>query len=228
MPTSTTTNGLALLRLLQLTSPQLPIGAFAYSQGLERAVHDEMVTDESSCYQWVSDLLSMSIGRWDLPILARLFEAVVQENWLEFKRWDRLLFCGRETMELRAEEKHLARAFAKVVENLPGVEHQRLALPTNSFAGLYAAVCYQLGVSLIDCQYGFGWMWVENQVAAATKIIPLGQTQSQNLLFRLSQKIQTVIEESQTLDDDQLASGLPFYAAISSWHEKQYSRLFRS
>ena len=65
----------ALLRLCHLVSPALPVGAYAYSQGLEFAVHAGWVTDESSTLEWLQGLSSHAIGTLDLPILLRLHRA---------------------------------------------------------------------------------------------------------------------------------------------------------
>ena len=76
MATSITTDpGLPLLRLLQLVSPALPIGAFAYSQGLEWAIEGGWVKDEADLESWLADLIQGSLIHVDLPALARLYQA---------------------------------------------------------------------------------------------------------------------------------------------------------
>jgi len=75
---------------------------------------------------------------------------------------------------------------------------------------------------------GFVWSWLENQVAAATKLVPLGQSHAQILLGEMQLVIPEAIEFSQTLDEFTLGGSLPALAIASSLHETQYSRLFRS
>jgi urease accessory protein len=83
-------------------------------------------------------------------------------------------------------------------------------------------------ISLTDLAHGFVWSWLENQVAAATKTVPLGQTQAQKLLVRLMEDIPPVCNKAELIVDDEIGVGLPAVAIASARHERQYSRLFRS
>ncbi len=66
---------LDLTRLLRLSSPALPVGAFSYSQGLEWAVESGQVTDEDSAQQWIGSVLNAGMARFELPMLAAFFQA---------------------------------------------------------------------------------------------------------------------------------------------------------
>ena len=57
----------ALLRLMQLVSPALPVGAYTYSQGLEWAVESGRIRDEASAGEWISDLMQHGVGRFEAP-----------------------------------------------------------------------------------------------------------------------------------------------------------------
>ena len=74
-PMNTEPDDLALLGLLQLVSPALPIGAFAFSQGLESAFELGWVTDEASLGEWLDGVLEDGLTRCELPVLARLMTA---------------------------------------------------------------------------------------------------------------------------------------------------------
>src|SRR6188768_2064539 len=93
---------LTLLRVLQLASPTLPVGAYAYSQGLEWAVEARWVSDEASLAEWLGDQLEHSFARIDLPILVRLHEAARRGDGETQSRWSRRLLAQRETRELVA------------------------------------------------------------------------------------------------------------------------------
>jgi len=60
-------SNLALLRLLQLVSPSLPIGMYSYSQGLERAVHDGWIRNADQVGDWLHGLLHNSLSKLDAP-----------------------------------------------------------------------------------------------------------------------------------------------------------------
>ena len=88
--------------------------------------------------------------------------------------------------------------------------------------------CFGFKLDLISAQSGYCWTYIDNQVAAATKLVPLGQTQAQNLLFELTKNTHIIIEKSNNIIDDDIGTSLPHLAMASAWHETQYSRLFRS
>ena len=58
------------LALAQMLSPAFPVGAYAYSQGLEQAMVDGVVTDAASLTDWVTAVLRHGAGRMDAIFLA--------------------------------------------------------------------------------------------------------------------------------------------------------------
>ena len=221
------------LRLLQLISPTLPTGAFTYSQGLEWAVECGWVRNEQDTRQWLQSVLNDSLQTLELPVLARLYEAVSEHNHASFQYWSHWLYANRETSELRDEETQRARALYTVLGNLPDSQHWREledwrdALMQCQLGG-YALAASHWQINLPDLLRGFTWSWLENAVAAAIKLVPLGQTEGQRLLYELSAEIGGIVEQATTFDDSSLGASTPALAIASSQHETQYSRLFRS
>ncbi|VAW78771.1 Urease accessory protein UreF [hydrothermal vent metagenome] len=221
------------LRLLQLISPTLPTGAFTYSQGLEWAVECGWIRNEQDTRQWLQSVLRDSLQYLELPVLVRLYEAAEIHDTTQFTHWSHWLYASRETSELRDEEKQRARALFTVLGNLPDNDHWpelenwRQAVLTCQLSGYALAAC-RWHIALTDLLQGYAWSWLENAVAAAVKLVPLGQTEGQRLLYELSREIGGIIEQATTLDDNLIGAGMPALAIASSLHETQYSRLFRS
>jgi urease accessory protein len=92
----------------------------------------------------------------------------------------------------------------------------------------FALGAYLFGLELNIIQSGFCWAYIDNQVAAATKLVPLGQTQAQNLLFELTEQVEEAIKQANQINDENIGASLPRLAMASAWHETQYTRLFRS
>jgi urease accessory protein len=92
-----------LVRLLQLASPALPVGAYSYSQGLEAAVEARIVHDTASAQQWIGDVLELSIAGMEAPLVLRLHQAWTNADFAAVERWNRLVLASRESAELRAE-----------------------------------------------------------------------------------------------------------------------------
>jgi len=227
------TPGLPGLRLLQLISPNLPTGAFTYSQGLEWAVECGWIQNRADTRHWLQSVLNDSLRTLELPILLRLCHASANNNHPEFQRWTQWLYASRETSELRNEEQQRARALLTVLKKLPGNEHWpelenwQPSLKRCQLAG-YALAAHHWHIPLPDLLTGYAWSWLENAVAAAIKLVPLGQTEGQALLYRFSPEITTAVDYASTLEDDVIAASTPAMAIASSLHETQYSRLFRS
>lgn len=217
------------LRLYQLISPTLPVGSFAYSQGLEWAVEAGWVHNAHTFEQWLDGLRTHSIATLELPILLRLQQAFKDNNDLAISRWSNYLVASRETMELRTEERQRGTALAKLLPNLDisipvGLEK---SIASTQLAGL-ALAANHWSIAPLKIAAGYTWSWLENSVMAGVKLIPLGQTQGQKILLCMAEKIPDTIALAAELPDSEIGSSTPAQAIASSKHETQYTRLFRS
>src|SRR5450432_1200781 len=106
--------GIGLVRLLQLASPALPIGAYSYSQGLEWAVAAGAVRDAATASTWIGDLLDLVVAPGEAAVAWRLLNASGRRDWPTFDRWNTWFCVSRETMELRAETEQMGAALVKL------------------------------------------------------------------------------------------------------------------
>ena len=197
---------LGLTRLLQLASPTLPVGAYSYSQGLESAIEDGMVSDADNAASWIRDILHFSIGSFEAPLLWRMSGALEANDFSTFARWNGVFRAGRETAELRAETLQMGHALSALMTELP----------------------HHMGVNKSAALVAYLWSWLENQVMAALKAIPLGQSAGQRMLAALGAELSEIAARAMQLGDDELSNFAPGLAIASSRHETQYSRIFRS
>ena len=222
-------NPVALPRLLQLCSPALPVGAYAYSQGLEYAVERGWARDEAGAGEWILGLLNHTMRRLDLPIFARLYQAWRAKDDETARRWNARLHASREAAELQREDHHLGAALARLLSDLGIVEAERWrSAPRVCFATLFGLAAVKWEIPLPEAATGYAWAWTENQVTAATRLIPLGQTASQRLLVAAGPAIAAAVAEGLTLTDEEIGAAAPGLALAGALHETQYSRLFRS
>ena len=220
---------LAHLRLWQLISPALPVGAYAYSQGQEYAVHAGWIDDESSVCDWIIGQLRHNVAGLDIPIMARHYDAWSDNDWTRVNYWNKYLLVSRESAELRKEDQHLGAALTRVLENLEVIQaDDHVVDETPSFACQFARACVRWQIPLRDAAQGYLWSWCENQVAAVIKLVPLGQSAGQRILAQCAQVIPTAVANGLGLADDEIGMLAPGVAIASALHETQYSRLFRS
>ena len=219
---------LALMGLMQLVSPALPIGAFAWSQGLESAFELNWVSDEESLNAWLSGVLEDGLTSCELPVLARLQAAWAVEDHEALQYWNDWLQANRETAELAEEDLRLGQALARLLDDLDLLPASGWLPQRPAYVTLFAWLAHRRGIAVEDAQLGFAWAWLENQLAAACKALPLGQTAAQRLIERLRPELASAVEVANRLSDAELGPVLPGLALASALHETQYSRLFRS
>lgn len=226
--TTATEDSSALLHLLQLVSPALPVGAYAYSQGLESAVEQQWVVDAPSAENWIGKVMSYSLGSLDGPILVRLHRAWLRRDLDPLNYWNHFIHASRESKELLLEDLQMGAALRRLLLELdiPGAD--QWPAEESSFVGMFSLAASHWRLSEDQALNGFVWSWLENQVAAAIKLVPLGQTQGQKLLINLMPVVRQTVQRSKTVADGELGSSLPRLALASMQHEVQYSRLFRS
>ncbi|WP_207851319.1 urease accessory UreF family protein [uncultured Pseudomonas sp.] len=223
------TSDLALLRLLQLASPGLPVGGFTYSQGLEWAVEAGWVKDAKGFAAWQREQLHDTLGHLDWPLLARLYRACQADDADAFAHWSLFLLASRETAEQRLEERQRGSALARLLDGwqLAQAPAWRASLELSQLGGM-AWLGAHWSIPLRQLALGHGFAWLEGAVMAGVKLVPFGQQAAQTLLRDLGEELPAVLDHALALDDDQLGGGLPLLAIASSRHETQYTRLFRS
>jgi urease accessory protein len=221
-----------LARLLQLASPALPVGAYSYSQGLESAVEAGVVRDLATAQSWIGDVLDYSVGRVEAPLLLRLIASWRAQDYSAVDRWNALFFASRETRELRLETLQMGYSLRKLLMELEGTDEKALAhlagLEEISFATAFAFALARWKIPTAPALVAYLWAWLENQVMAAVKLVPLGQTDGQRILLAIGEKLPMVAERAVSIEDGDIGGFTPRLAILSSRHETQYSRLFRS
>lgn len=222
-------NAASLLALLHISSPALPVGAFAYSQGLEYALDKGWCKNRDDVQQWIEHSFEFGIGQLDLPVYLRLYRAWKSRDFEAVKLWNQTLLSFRETKELYLEDIQVGGAFAQwhlgqSSDRQDFLDHcpQPTVVAMNALAAVLSDIDEQTAL------LGFAWSWVENQIACASKAMPMGQTDGQKILQQIIPLLTRVCDAANTIDDEQIGTGLMGLAMASSLHEQQYSRLFRS
>lgn len=221
--------GPALMRLFQLSSAALPIGAFAYSQGLEQAVALGDVTCRDSARAWIAGMLQSSLLSLDVPVFARLYQAFAVGDAAAVRRWNDYLFAARGSAELRAEERQVGAALMRLLSR-EGVAAATawLSDPRVTLATGFALASVTWGAPRTEAALSYTFAWTEAQVGAATRLIPLGQTDAQHVLSFVIARAAAAAPGALERADDELGSSTPGQLLLSALHETQYSRLFRS
>ena len=225
----------ALLHLLQLCSPSLPVGAYSYSQGLEAAMVSGHVHDEASARAWIVGMLEEVVARFEAPVTWRLLQAFAARDDQAVQYWNALFIASRDSAEFRAETIQMGYSLGKLIAELKADDAESEALiqllqnqTELPFPTALAAAAVALDVPAEEALLGMLFSWAENQVLACVKSVPLGQVSGQRLLLSLRPGLEAAAETARTLADDELSNWSPGLSLLSMQHEVQYSRLYRS
>jgi urease accessory protein len=220
----------ALLRLLQLASPALPVGAYSYSEGLEYAIEAGWVTNAAELRQWLEDGLRAGSVQIEAAIMGRAYRHWMAGDYEVARAWDAWLTASRETEELRGQSRDMGRALIRLLQQLESPDEQLAALSRwdGNFAAAFGIAAARWAIAPRPATLGYLQSWAANLISAGVKLIPLGQTDGQRLLVGLEPALARATDEVLRLDDEELASSGFGMVLASCAHETQYTRLFRS
>ncbi len=222
-----------LVTLAAWMSPAFPIGAFAYSHGLEWAVEDGLVTDAESLRRWAEHLIRFGAPRQDSVLLARAWRK--RDDDAALIETARLAAALKGTAELAQETVVQGESFLRTVRaawpapRLDAIaallqSHQvSLALPVA--VGVSAAAH---GIQPAPTLRFFLHAIVANTVSAAIRLSLIGQTDGQRVTAALEQTVLDATEAAIAADPDDVGTAAPMVDWCSMRHETQHTRLFRS
>jgi urease accessory protein len=226
--------GAALLQLMWLASPALPVGGFSYSDGIEAAAEAGLISDEASASAWLVDQLHLVLARSDLPLLAAAIcawrsDLPAPDVITALNDW---VIQTRETRESRAQTEQMGRSLTDWLRQRDGSDG-RVALlaalkPAPSWPLAFGLACARTAAAPGDALLAYGFGWAENQVQALIKTLVLGQSAGQRILASLAAALPDAVTQALATEPGQRRNFAPMLAILSARHEQQYSRLFRS
>lgn len=228
----------SLLRLLQLASSTLPVGAYSYSEGLEFLIHEEKIKNAADLQVWLRQGLTYGAVQLEMTVMAQVYglatlpaathpEAINQISPKDpIQTWNQWLSATKEGAELQQQSWQMGGSLRRLFAQLePESLLADWSTPCN-FAIAYILAAAHWQIPLEAALLGYAQSWASNLIAAGIKLIPLGQTQGQQLLAQLHPDLMQAC--ATPLGQPQLQTCGWGLALASMGHESQYSRLFRS
>ena len=229
------TSELSLVRLMAWLSPAFPVGAYAYSQGLEQAIAAGLVSDAAGLTDWVGAAVVHGPGRLDADLFRMAWQAVANEDEAALQRLAVRGEAMRGSAELALESRAQGSAFLRAVAEAwpaPDVDRWgavlRAAPASTSYAIAVATICAASGLAPLPALSAFLHAQAANLISAGVRLIPLGQTDGQRAMASLEDELLAAAEIALCRDDADIGSATPIIDLCSMLHETQYTRLFRS
>ncbi len=237
-------DSLSIFRLLQLCSSNLPVGGYTFSQGMEFAIETGTLKNQQDVHAWIFGYARSSLQYCDIPFINRCYLALEDRDFQALVRLNASCLAMRETRELLLADTAMGKALLRLlidvgvavpdvfqsvftkVDTASGVEQP--LVKAISFPVAFAMAAYDAAILPEESAAGYAWTVIENQVLAAAKLLPMGQTDSQKMLRDLSLSVTELVEAAMQVEEDELGLSLPGLAMASIKHETQYSRLYRS
>jgi urease accessory protein len=216
-----------------LASPALPVGGFAYSEGFEAAVDSGLASGEARAQAWLLDQLALGLARSELPVVAAAHRAWSAGDFNEIVQLNDWVLHTRESAEFRQQTLQTGRSMAEWLRQRMGAQEARwqalaALAPAPTWPLAFALGAVWVGAAEEAALLSFGFGWAENQVQAAVKAVPLGQSAGQRLLQALVDALPAQVRAAVWMPAGQRQCFAPMLAILSAQHEQQYSRLFRS
>jgi urease accessory protein len=222
----------ALYRLMTWLSPAFPVGAFSYSSGIEWAVEAGDIADAASLRDWLAAMLADGSGFCDGVLLAQTHRAASSNDHGGLREIAELAAAFVPSRERQLETSTQGRAFIEIARAAWACDGLDTLISASG-----SAIVYPVAVGLVTAahkiplapsMHAFLHALVSNWISAGSRLVPLGQTDSQRILGALEPVVVATAKRALEASTDDLGSAT-FRADLASLrHETQYTRLFRS
>jgi urease accessory protein len=225
----------ALLRLLQLCDPALPVGSFSHSAGLETYVQLGIVKDAATAKAFVTGMLSQNIHYTDAALVSLVYDAIINNQANEIKQLDELCTAVKLPKEMRLASQKTGARLIKLFQPLCNnhwLNQYAAAVNSKELHGHYCIafgiIAQAMQIAKTDALTGFYYNAAAGFVTNSVKLVPLSQHTGQELLFSLQSLITELVQKNQQPNKDLLGLCCPGFDIRSMQHEQLYSRLYMS
>jgi urease accessory protein len=223
------------LALLQLCDTALPIGAYAFSNGLETYTQQGLISEVTALQEWLEATLHHAVHGSHLLPIALAYRATAAGDWAQLERLDQHLTAMKHARQLREASVKTGQGLLRLaVQVWPGPSVERL----HALCQQHRVVGHQaLVLGVIGCQLGYeeriiveaaGYQWLSGMISAALRLLPIGQLAGQRLLAALLPHLPVIADNIRQQGWDDLSSAAPDCDIRAMQHETLYSRLFQS
>ena len=223
-----------LLKYL-LISPNLPVGGFCYSEGLESYLNNNDLKDSNSVKELIISELKIGQIRLDARVLLDFFDIFnelndginLKSNFKKLLSLDKWILSSKDSVEMREQQTQMAKSLFDINKEF-GFEYLYKKNKKNSWPLAWSWACYCFEITKLEMVENFFYAWSANQLSAALRIIPIGSTKAQLIQRDLLTLISKVSKEIMDKEIDDIYFGNVGLAMAQQNHNDLYTKLFRN
>jgi len=223
-----------LLKYL-LISPNLPVGGFCYSEGLESYLHNKNLKDSNSIKELIISELEIGQIRLDAKLLLNFIDIFnelkngknLKNNLQKILSLDKWILSSKDSVEMREQQTQMAKSLFDLTKEF-GFEYPYNKNKKNSWPLAWSWACYCFEITKLEMVENFFYTWSANQLSAALRIIPIGSTKAQLIQRDLLAIISKVSKKIMDKEIDDIYFGNVGLAMAQQNHNDLYTKLFRN
>ncbi len=223
-----------LLKYL-LISPNLPVGGFCYSEGLESYLNNKDLKDSNSVKELIINELKIGQIRLDAKLLIDFFDIFyelnqginLKSNLHKLLSLDKWILSSKDSVEMREQQNQMAKSLFDLSKEF-GFEYLYKKNKKNSWPLAWSWACYCFEITKLEMVENFFYAWSANQLSAALRIIPIGSTKAQLIQIDLLAIISKVSKDIMDKEIDDIYFGNVGLAMAQQNHNDLYTKLFRN
>lgn len=218
-----------------LISPNLPVGGFCYSEGMECFFNIKGISDSKSVKELIINELKFGQIRLDARMLKEFYEIFIElKNNVNSKRnvqkllsLDKWLLSSKDSVEIREQQNQMSKSLLELTKEF-GFEYPYENNKNSSWSLAWSWTCFCFEISKIEMIENFIYAWSANQLSAALRIIPIGSTKTQTIQLDLLKIISEVSKEIIDKNINDLYFGNILLTMSQQNHNDLYTKLFRN